>query len=258
MTSLGKARTATWDACLFPAVTCQCDYPATWDGMVTVVECVRGRTRITGADLLTALRAIISVPVALLLLAERPGTRTLAVIVFCVGGVSDLVDGYLARRSGQTSVMGAWLDPFADKLLVDSAALALAHRGQLPASIAYGLVARDLVVTCLRAPRHRQRTLVPGWLAKVKTALLYAGIGGLILSGVPNLGGVYPTDRGPADSQESVTTKASSPPRSRLLHVMQRASRWGVVAGVALSVISAIEYAIRLLRQGSQSRPTLR
>lgn len=212
----------------------------------------------TGANLLSALRAVVAIPVTLLLLANRPGMTVAAGILFWVGGMSDLLDGHLARRADRTSDLGAWLDPFADKVLVDGTALALARRGWLPAGIAYGLIVRDLVVTGLRMPRQQQRALMPGWLPKLKTALLYAGMCGLIIAGQSTVSGTHCLRS--ADSHERRTgsgTRESLQP-NRWLALVQRASQWSVIVGVTLSVISALEYAFRLLRQGSQSRPAPR
>ena len=56
--------------------------------------------------------------VVVLLTSDHAGARWLAVVVFVVGALSDLVDGYLARRHSMTTSVGAWLDPLSDKLFV--------------------------------------------------------------------------------------------------------------------------------------------
>jgi CDP-diacylglycerol--glycerol-3-phosphate 3-phosphatidyltransferase len=59
------------------------------------------------------------IPIVVLLLStDRAGTRWLAVVVFVVSALSDLLDGYLARRHQMKTAVGAWLDPLSDKLFV--------------------------------------------------------------------------------------------------------------------------------------------
>ena len=73
------------------------------------------------------------IPVVVVLLAvDRPETRWMALVVFVVGALSDLVDGYLARRHAMTTQVGAWLDPLSDKLFVIVPALALSMMNEFP------------------------------------------------------------------------------------------------------------------------------
>jgi CDP-diacylglycerol--glycerol-3-phosphate 3-phosphatidyltransferase len=59
------------------------------------------------------------------LLADVPGRYVVALGVFVAAALSDWLDGYVARKRGQTSVLGAFLDPLADKLLVTAALVSL-------------------------------------------------------------------------------------------------------------------------------------
>ena len=70
----------------------------------------------------------------------------LALTLFVVAGVSDLLDGFLARRFGWQSDLGATLDPLADKLLVVALAALLTVQGHLPLWLALVVVVRDLVI----------------------------------------------------------------------------------------------------------------
>ena len=70
----------------------------------------------------------------------------LAFWLFLVAGVSDAVDGLLAKRLGATSVLGAWLDPLADKTLLVGASIALASGGGLPLWLVVMVVFRDLLI----------------------------------------------------------------------------------------------------------------
>ena len=126
------------------------------------------------ADALTAARAVAAIPVSALILAGR---HQGASILFALGGLTDVLDGWLARRSGATP-LGTQLDPLADKLLADSALLALAARGRVPWPAVLTLVARDVAITVLRATGHE--ALPPTAAARLKTGLLYASIAALL------------------------------------------------------------------------------
>lgn len=70
----------------------------------------------------------------------------LALVIFLVAGVSDFLDGYLARHLKQSSLLGAYLDPLGDRLLTSVGYIALAGQGLLPAWLAVLVVAKDLYV----------------------------------------------------------------------------------------------------------------
>ncbi len=70
----------------------------------------------------------------------------LALILFAIAGLSDGIDGYLARKFNWTSRFGETVDPAADKLLLAAAALTLAIEGHFPVSLLILLIVRDLVI----------------------------------------------------------------------------------------------------------------
>ena len=93
------------------------------------------------ANWLTLLR-ILLVPVFVsLLVYRRPGA---ALGVFCLAGVTDLLDGYIARRQGSLTRLGAFLDPLADKLLLTASFVILTYQRRLPFWITAVVVSRDL------------------------------------------------------------------------------------------------------------------
>lgn len=69
-----------------------------------------------------------------------------AFFVFLLAGVSDAIDGFLAKRYGWQSTLGAYLDPLADKLLIVSIFLALGVLGELPSWIVVAVVSRDILI----------------------------------------------------------------------------------------------------------------
>ncbi|MCI0547211.1 MAG: CDP-diacylglycerol--glycerol-3-phosphate 3-phosphatidyltransferase [Candidatus Rokubacteria bacterium] len=96
------------------------------------------------ANWLTTLR-ILLIPVFVTLLVY--GKAGLAFAVFCAASLTDLLDGYFARRSGRQTRLGAFLDPMADKLLLTSAFVTLAYLKVIPFWIAAVVVSRDVILS---------------------------------------------------------------------------------------------------------------
>jgi len=129
---------------------------------------------------------ILAIPVILLLLAIPYGWAAwLALILYGAAGVTDFLDGYLARRENTVSRIGQFLDPIADKLLVASVILMLVYNGQiggfsiLPAVI---ILLREVAVSGLREFLAGLRVSVPvSKLAKWKTVIQIFSLGFLIV-----------------------------------------------------------------------------
>ena len=94
-------------------------------------------------NLLSALR-LLAAPLAAWAILEDHDSLALAMFAFA--GLSDLADGFVARRWGFTSRFGAWLDPAADKLLMLSCFVALLKVGAVPVALVVLVIARDLVI----------------------------------------------------------------------------------------------------------------
>ena len=95
------------------------------------------------ANWLTVLRIVLIPLFVLLLLYKRPG---LALVVFASAALTDLLDGYVARRRGSQTRLGAFLDPMADKLLLTAAFVTLTHLRVLPAWITVVVISRDIIL----------------------------------------------------------------------------------------------------------------
>ena len=87
---------------------------------------------------------IISVPVIFWLLLT--GEAKIAFFVFVCAGISDAVDGWLAKRYGWGTELGSYLDPLADKLLIVSIFIALGVRNALPLWLVIAVVSRDILI----------------------------------------------------------------------------------------------------------------
>lgn len=112
-------------------------------------------------------------------------------VVFAVASLTDWLDGYLARRLGQMTAFGAFLDPVADKLLVAVALVLLVevHASAILAIPAMVIIGREIVVSALRewmAQYSSMRSVAVSVLAKVKTTFqMFAVV--FLLAGGPNL-----------------------------------------------------------------------
>ncbi|NLO28349.1 MAG: CDP-diacylglycerol--glycerol-3-phosphate 3-phosphatidyltransferase [Actinobacteria bacterium] len=126
---------------------------------------------------------VLMVPVLMVfLLVDVPGGDIVALFVFLVAAASDFLDGYLARRSHQTTVLGAFLDPLADKLLVIAALVSLVGLGDLSAWVAMVVIARELAVSGLRMVAASENVVISAsrW-GKIKTAGQMLAIAALIV-----------------------------------------------------------------------------
>lgn len=121
---------------------------------------------------------ILLIPVFVWLITTCDGGRSWpAAIVFGVAGITDQVDGYLARRWEVESAFGKIADPLADRLMIDSAVILLIHAGRLP-WLALLIPARD-VVALVGTPllMGRGYEFQVNLLGKAATWLLYAALG---------------------------------------------------------------------------------
>ncbi|NCC23849.1 MAG: CDP-diacylglycerol--glycerol-3-phosphate 3-phosphatidyltransferase [Deltaproteobacteria bacterium] len=134
------------------------------------------------ANILT-LGRIFLVPVIVLLLAY-PGRMTCmtALIFFAAASLTDLADGFVARRYNQITTLGKFLDPIADKILVSSVLISLVGLGWVPAWAAVIIVVREILVTGLRAVAAQQGLVIAAdAYGKIKTVFQMLSIGPLIL-----------------------------------------------------------------------------
>jgi CDP-diacylglycerol--glycerol-3-phosphate 3-phosphatidyltransferase len=139
---------------------------------------------VSAADQLTVARAV-SVPVVVLLYAwDFPNHAYWATGLFAVAMLTDQIDGWLARRSGQSTDLGRILDPVADKILVLAAMIVLIP--PFPGWMVAAIVAREFVVSGLRlAALERGVVVAARDLSKIKTWLqgIAVFLGGLAAAG---------------------------------------------------------------------------
>ena len=104
-------------------------------------------------------------------------------LVFSIASLTDFLDGYFARRSGDITTFGIILDPIADKFLVISALIVLVDMERLAAWIAIIIIVREFLVTGLRVVALSKDIIIPAELGgKIKTGVQIAAVLCLILN----------------------------------------------------------------------------
>jgi CDP-diacylglycerol--glycerol-3-phosphate 3-phosphatidyltransferase len=164
-----------------------------------------------------SLARILAIPaLVMLMLADFRGHEIVALAVYVFAALTDAVDGWIARRKGEITVLGQLLDPTADKLLIASALICLVELGLVPASAAIIIIGREIAVTGFRAMASSKGINIPASaFGKAKMGSESWILGALVLG--PNYLG-------------------------RIIMTVANVGLWLVVA---LAIVSALEYFVR-------------
>jgi len=133
-------------------------------------------------NILTVLR-IALIPVMVWLLLEEPSNteEIVSVIIFVGAMITDIVDGWLARKWDLVSPVGAYLDPLADKLMTITVLVMLVPLGRAPAWMVSLLLCREVAITGLRSIASQEgMVLAASSFGKLKTVYLGTAIGFLL------------------------------------------------------------------------------
>jgi CDP-diacylglycerol---glycerol-3-phosphate 3-phosphatidyltransferase len=173
-------------------------------------------------NLLTMGRVAI-IPLVLWLLDRgTPSDCAWAAIVYAGAAITDLLDGYLARKLNVVSVLGKFLDPLADKLLVMASLIWMVPMGRIPEWAVVLLLAREISITGLRSIASSEGVVIAaGEGGKSKTALQMIGILCLVL-GYPYHLALGPLDLGMVD--------------------LVQVGRWLIYVSLIFSITSALSY----------------
>lgn len=140
---------------------------------------------------LMTLARILAIPVIVALLMMQGPHRSfesnrllsfIAAGLFILAAISDVVDGYIARKIGQVSVMGKFFDPMADKLVHMAVMVVMIPMGRFPAWLCVVLLFREILITGLRAIAAGEGLIIGAdqW-GKKKTVWLNIGLSGMII-----------------------------------------------------------------------------
>jgi CDP-diacylglycerol--glycerol-3-phosphate 3-phosphatidyltransferase len=134
-------------------------------------------------NLLSFSRIVATILVFILAIVNQPWSFLLATVIFFLASVTDLLDGYLARRYHLVSPLGVFLDLTADKVFVCAILVAYVQLGLVPAWIVVIIITREFLVTGLRSVASAKGTVIPaGQLGKQKTFITLLAIGGILLA----------------------------------------------------------------------------
>jgi len=139
------------------------------------------------ANYLTVARILMIPLVVILFYAPYTWANPAAAIVFIAAAVTDSLDGYLARRLGQTSALGAFLDPVADKLFVVGALVVLLwlQPARVDPLVAFIIIGREIGVSALRewmATVGQSKSVAVAFIGKLKTVFQMVAIPLLLYS----------------------------------------------------------------------------
>lgn len=123
------------------------------------------------ANRLTLSRLLLTIVFVAALSSSWQYGRTIALAVFLVAGISDFIDGEIARRYGIVTDFGKLMDPLVDKIMVAAAFISLVPLKAVPAWAATAVVARDFLITGLRMMASAKGKVLPAErLGKQKTS----------------------------------------------------------------------------------------
>ena len=144
--------------------------------------------KLTGPTYLTIARMILSVLFMVFVLLPETWAKIVALILFVAGAISDLIDGKWARHDKIVTDLGAFLDPLADKMLVNLAFLALVVLGIIPVWVFAIILVRDFAVDGMRMMAARDGvTIAASFYGKLKTTVQMTALIILLLNLIVNL-----------------------------------------------------------------------
>jgi CDP-diacylglycerol--glycerol-3-phosphate 3-phosphatidyltransferase len=187
----------------------------------------RASSMVNLPNVLSSARILLVPILVAVLLTEFDGKEFVGLGLFLIAALTDLLDGWVARRWGLVTRLGKLLDPAADKILTSAAFISLVELGLAPAWVVVTIVAREFSISTLRSIAATQNLVIAAsWSGKVKTVVQVIAISLLIV-------------------QERLDTFA---PLARIM----------LYLALAVSIYSGIEYALRYARTllGLDRRPS--
>ena len=150
---------------------------------------------------LSMLRILFIPAIILLISFQKDAYLRASSILFIIAGITDGLDGWLARRLSMTTRLGLYLDPIADKLLVSSVLITLSAYGLVPLWVTIVLVCREFLINGLRSFYAVEGvTIFPSFAGKLKTTLQIIGISCVLFGHItpsPSFHYVIPRGHGP-------------------------------------------------------------
>lgn len=121
---------------------------------------------------LTLLRVLLVPAFCAFLCIEEWAAQLIAVLIFILASLTDLLDGYIARRDNLITDFGKLVDPIADKLLITSGMIFMVAQGRMSAAVVLIFIAREFIVSAFRMLAASRGTVIAAdKLGKYKTAM---------------------------------------------------------------------------------------
>lgn len=143
--------------------------------------------KLTGPTMLTIARMLLAVLFLIFVIVPANWAHVVALILFIIGAISDHIDGRWARQTHKVTDLGAFLDPLADKMLVNLAFLALVSLGVVPVWVFAIILVRDFAIDGMRMMLAREGiTLAAAFAGKLKTTLQLTALIMLLVNLIAN------------------------------------------------------------------------
>lgn len=121
-------------------------------------------------NVLTILRILMVPLLVVVLLTKFDGKEFVGLAVFLLAALTDVLDGYIARRFGLITRLGKLLDPAADKILTAAAFISLVEMGMAPAWMVVTIISREFAISTLRSVAAGHNVVISAaWSGKIKT-----------------------------------------------------------------------------------------
>jgi len=135
------------------------------------------------ANMLGIARILATPIIIALILIGSPGLGIIAVVLFFLAGMTDFLDGWVARARGEVSPLGVFMDLTADKVLVGGVLVAMVEVGLLPTWIVATILVRELVIGGVRQMAAAENVVIAAKpLGKAKTLTTLLGMGALLIA----------------------------------------------------------------------------
>ncbi len=146
------------------------------------------KNTITGPTMLTIIRMVLVIPFMICCMMEGLVPKILALVLFSIAAITDQIDGKWARDKHLVTDMGAFLDPLADKMLVDLAFLSLVYMNIIPIWMFAVIIVRDLAVDGMRMMAAREGITISASIwGKTKTVFQMVTLISILANTIFNL-----------------------------------------------------------------------
>ncbi len=141
------------------------------------------KNRINLPTILTLIRIFLVIPLFVLIFIDSLPAKIITIICFIVASITDFIDGKLARKNKQVTDLGAFLDPLADKMLINLTLLALCYQNLVPIWMFAIIIVRDFAVDGIRMMAAKKGITISASMAgKLKTTVQMIALSLILLN----------------------------------------------------------------------------